>query len=228
DSEQTIDLPFVPVVPLNVTLFDDTDNDGERASSEGGVSFGGVIVEGPVRKAVRVDGRGTTVVTGLVPGEYVVRPAPAALPERYRATTEPVRVTLREGQRPSPVLVGAGAPPRQLVTTFSSGALAVFARANEKRAPAGAEVQVTALVSGAAENVALRLGTTEFPMAEERTGWVATVRIPPGTAAGPLEMQVLAVGAGSEATASVTLTVVEGAPFRFEPTRIRAERDVTL
>ena len=228
DSEQSIDLPFVPVVPLNVTLFDDTDNDGERASSEVGVSFGGVIVEGPVRRVVRVDGRGTTVVTGLVPGEYVVRPDPAALPERYRATTEPVRVTLREGQRPAPVLVGAGAPPRQLVTTFSSGALAVFARANEKRAPAGAELQVTALVSGAAEDVTLRFGTSEVPMAEERTGWVATVRIPPGTAAGPLEMQVLAVGAGSEATASVTVTVVEGAPFRFEPTRIRAERDVTL
>jgi len=228
DSEQTIDLPFVPVVPLNVTIFDDVDNDGVRAATEGGVSFAGVIVEGPVRKVVRVDGRGNTVVSGLVPGEYLVRPDPAGLPARYRATTEPVRVVLREGERPAPVVVGAGAPPRQLVTTFSSGALAVFARANEKQAPAGAEVQVTALVSGAAEAVTLRFGAVEIPMTQERTGWVATVRIPLGAPAGPLEMQVLALGAESEASGSVTVNVVSGVPFRFEPTRIRSGRNVTL
>lgn len=228
DSEQVLDQPFVPVVPLNVTLFDDADNDGARAATEGGIAFGGVIVDGPVRKMVRVDGRGNALVTGLVPGAYRVAPNPAALPARYHVTTDAVLVVLSEGQRPAPVVVGAGAPPREVVTTFASGSLAVFAKTNRAQVPAGAEVRVDALVGGAAERVTLLLGAEAIPMMQGSTGWSATVRIPSGTQPGPLAMQVRAEGGGAEAVGSTRVDVTDDAPFRLEPTRIRPGRDVPL
>lgn len=220
DSRQQVDLPFVPVSSLGVALFDDVDGDGLRSASEPGIAFGGVVVEGPVRRTIRVDGRGNATVTGLVPGAYTVAPDPSALPARYRVTTEPVSVTVREGERPSPVVVGAGAPPPERITTFAGDTLVMLARVDPSAAPAGADVTVQALVTGNATDVVVEVlanGRADGP-AGEPTGvvmatvpmvnvgsrWAVVVRLPTTLQAGPATLRVRATGPDGEAAASAS------------------------
>jgi hypothetical protein len=207
NSVQVIDLPFVPVVSLSVTLFDDLDNDGARGPDETGISFGGVIVDGPMRKEVLLDARGNAVVTDLIPGRYTVTPDPGRLPPRYRITTEPVVVVVREGERPAPVAVGAAAPPRQVVTTFEASALAVIARADKTTVAAGESLELKALVTGQADRVFARIGGVEFPLTSQGARWSGTVTVPAGTPAGPLTMEVVAEGSGESTAIGIEITV---------------------
>ncbi len=207
NTVQIVDLPFVPVASLSVTLFDDLDNDGFRGSGETGISFGGVIVDGPVRREVLLDARGNAVVTDLVPGRYTITPDPDRLPRRYRSTTEPVVVVIREGERPAPVAVGAAAPPREVVTTFTASALAVIARVDKSSVVAGEELVVKALVTGQADRVLVRIGDVEFLLDSQGSRWSGTVTVPAGTPAGPLAIEVVAEGGGVTTAASVDVTV---------------------
>lgn len=207
NAVKLVDLPFVPVASLRVTLFDDEDGDGVQSEGETGISFGGVIIDGPVRKEVALDVRGTTTVSGLVPGTYTVRPDPDRLPRRYRSTTDPVVVVIREGDQPRPVAVGAGAPPREVVTTFTASELAVIARVGKSSVVAGDDVEVTALVSGGAERVFVLLNSVEFPLERHGARWFGPVTIPPTVAAGRLALEVVAEGPSGSATAHVEVTV---------------------
>lgn len=207
DGIVEVELGLSPVVNLNVTLFDDADNDGAWGTGEGGISFGGVIIEGPVRKAVTVDARGNATVSGLVPGRYTIRPDPDRLPARYRTTTEPVVITLREGDKPAPVLVGAGAPPRQVVTTFAGGGMAIMARAVSPSTTAGADLEVIALVSGDPDQVTGYLGSHEFPLEFVGGRWGGTVHVPEGTPAGRTSVRVVAVRNEASAESSFDITI---------------------
>lgn len=228
DSRQVVDLPFVPVVSLAVTLFDDVDGDGQRSAVEAGIPFGGVLVEGAVARAVRVDIRGDAVVTGLVPGTYVVRVDPNALPARYRATTEPVHVVVREGERPAPVTLGAGAPPPEVVTTFTGTSLVMIARVDPPQAPAGAEVSVQALVTGAANDVVVEVGDTRVAMAANGSRYTAVVRLPRSLPLGPATLRLRAVGPAGEVEETVTVDVVDLPLASFDAVRVVPGRDYDL
>jgi len=208
--DQRLDLPFVPVVTLSVALFDDLDGDGLQGAGEPGLAFGGVVIEGPEERSVRLGGRGTADVTGLVPGRYTVRPDPDRLPPRYVITTEPVVVTLREGERPARVVVGAGAPPRTTLTTFSGVELALIARAEPTRAAPGADVAVQALVSGPAERVVVvSVDGSETVMTQEGSRWNAVVRLPRDAPLGSATMLVRAEAPGTQTEGRVQLTLAE-------------------
>src|SRR5690606_6480121 len=189
---------------------------GLRAADEAGIAFGGVVVNGPVRRAIRVDGRGNATVTGLVPGSYTVAPDPSALPARYRVTTEPVLVVVREGERPAPVTIGAGAPPPERVTTFTGNALVMLARVDPSVAPAGADVTVQALVTGIATDVVVEVlandrasaaGDKEagavivtVPLVNVGSRWAAVVRLPTALDVGSATLRVRATGSDGETT----------------------------
>jgi len=207
NSVQVVDLPFVPVASLSVSLFDDLDNDGLRGAGETGISFGGVIVDGPVRREVLLDARGNAVVSDLVPGRYTITPDPDRLPRRYRSTTEPVVIVIREGDRPAPVAVGAAAPPREVVTTFTASALAVIARADKSSVAAGEELLIKALVTGQADRVLVRIGGVEFLLDNQGPRWSGTVTVPAGTPAGPLPIEVVAEAGGVTTSVEIDVTV---------------------
>jgi hypothetical protein len=258
DSRQQVDLPFVPVSSLDVTLFDDVDGDGLRAADEAGIAFGGVVVDGPVRRAIRVDGRGNATVTGLVPGTYTVAPDPSALPARYRVTTEPVLVVVREGERPAPVTIGAGAPPPERVTTFTGNTLVMLARVDPSAAPTGADVTVQALVTGSATDVVVEVLANDraAAAAEEDAGvvvtvplvnvgsrWAAVVRLPSTLEIGPATLRVRATGPDGEAvpaaqvparsatqdvTQDLTLEIVDEPLFDFDAARVVPSRDFDI
>lgn len=207
NTAQLVHLPFIPVVTLSVLLFDDEDNDATRSGEEGGISFGGVIVEGPVTRAASADSRGVAVIGNLVPGTYTVRPDPNRLPPRYRQTTEPVTVTLQEGQRSVSVEVGAGAPPRQVTTTFTHGSIGVIARTNTAQVSPGGQIQVTALVSGPVERVVVQLAGQQHALTNAGGMWTGDVPIPEDAPPGRLELIVVASGADQTTSVTVDVTI---------------------
>ena len=210
DGDVRLDLPFAPSATLRVTLFDDLDGDGVRSDGEPGIAYGGVLLEGPLRLEARMDGRGSADVTGLVPGRYTVRPDPDRLPARYRTTTETVALVVREGDRPAPVQVGAGAPPPTTVTTFAGAQLAVLARAEPSRLAPGADTVVVALVNGAPERVlVVTPDGNETELVPDGTRWTATIRLPRDAPTGPTTLVVRAEAPGQRVEGHVALTLVD-------------------
>lgn len=207
NTVQVIDLPFVPVVSVSIMLFDDLDDDGMRGAGENGIAYGGVIVEGPVNHELMVDARGGIVISDLLPGRYVIRADPDRLPRRYRPTTEPITIVLREGDRPVPVTVGAGAPPREVATTFAVGSLAVIARASATSVAVGDTLELTALVTGRAERVLARLGEIEFELVDSGGRWTGTVVVPEGFAPGRTSVMVTASAGDQTATTKVEVVI---------------------
>lgn len=204
-----VDLPFVPVVNINVVVFDDADHDGVQSPNESGIAYAGVIIEGPEKRTVRVNAMGVTQVTGLLPGSYAVRPDPEQMPARYRATTDPVELVLREGDRQRTVAVGAAAPPRQVVTTFTASNLAIIGRVGVSSVVPGSELTVSALVSGQAEMVMAQIGDHVHELVQGPTGWAGVVPVPESWPEGPTVVTLRAVGAAGEATTQITVQVVE-------------------
>lgn len=207
DTVAEFDIPFVPIVTLSVRLFDDFDHDGVQSATENGISYGGVLIEGPMRRAVRLDGQGQASVTGLLPGTYRVRPDPDRLPARYNATTAPVVLQLQEGQRGASTSVGAAAPIREVVTTFTASDLAIIAMADRSSASIGDEVTITALVTGSPERVVVRIGAEEVEMTDTGGRWVGRVVIAEGTALGKLTLAVAAFRGDASVNGTVDLFV---------------------
>lgn len=207
NSVQELHIAFVPVVNVTVTLFDDVDNDGVRGAEEGGIAFGGVILDGPVTQVVRVDGRGTVTVSGLVPGRYLVTADPERLPPRYRPTGEPFVLVIREGDRPAPIFIGAGAPPREVVTTFTASSLAVIGRSDSSSVETGGELGITALVSGVPQRVTAEYGAEVVELSFENGRWTGVITIPADAQAGRAVVLVRAVNESTEATSEVAITV---------------------
>jgi len=211
DTSQVVNLVFAPVARVPVTLFDDLDGDGFRSEEEGGIAFGGVRFSGPLEFTLRMDARGTGVATGLVPGRYIVTPDADVLPQRFRATTEPVVLEVREGDRPPEIVLGAGAPPREVVTTFTSDSLAVIGRVDNRRIAAGEAIDVSALVSGNAQRVVAILGDIEVELTGQGPLWNARLVVPEGHPPGPAVVVLRAygktAGADSEAPAAAIAEV---------------------
>ncbi len=207
DSIAELDIPFVPIVTLNVRLFDDLDHDGAQGTAESGISYGGVLIDGPVRRTVRLDGQGQASVTGLLPGTYSIRADPDRLPARYSATTAPVVLELREGQRGASVALGAAAPIREVVTTFTAADLAIIAMADRSSVFVGDEVTITALVTGSPERVVVRIGSAEVELVDAGGRWVGRVVVAEGTPPGKLTLTVVATRGDASAGGSVDLFV---------------------
>jgi hypothetical protein len=206
-------LAFAPVVSMTVELFDDRDQDGIRSDGEVGIPFGGVVFEGAERRVVRTDGSGRATVSGLVTGTYVVSVSGDHLPGGYRATTDAATLTLRAGDRPDVLRLGAARPPRTMVQTFGAGSLAVMPRALQTSVARGAEVEVEALVQGDVERVVLLHAEGETGFEREGSRWRVRIQIPREIAAGPLTLSVRAEAGERSVERPVLVNVVDRPPF---------------
>ena len=207
------DLGFAPVSSLNVSLYDDTNNNGRRDADEAGIPYGGVRVEGPVSKAVRVDANGNATVSGLVSGLYTVIPNPQFLPADYLTTTTPVEVRVAVPAVPAPITVGAAIPPRAQDVTFEADNLALFANSPESTVPPGADVNLEALTQGKVDRVTARLGNLELPLQNVDGRWIAVLRLPPTTPFGATTIEVRAFAGTQQISFEVSIIVVNAPLF---------------
>ncbi len=207
------DLAFAPVSSLEVSLFDDVNNNGLRDPNESGIPYAGIKVVGPVTKAVRVDSNGNAVVSGLVDGVYAVVPDPTQLPADYRATTQPIAVTVKTPATPAAIVIGAALPPRTIVTTFESGTLAVFASSTNPRLNAGATLQLEALTQGNVERVTATLGKTVVELTKLEASWTGGLRVPLDTPIGEQTVTITAIAKdGSTATYELMVEIMAAPP----------------
>ena len=228
NERHELPLAFAPVVSLTVELFDDRDHDGVLGAGEAGIAFGGVVLDGPERRVVRTDASGRAIVSGLLTGTYAVSVSAAHLPSGYRATTEPVRVTLNPGERPAPVWLGAARPARTVVQTFSTGSLAVLPRALQTTVAPGAELALEALVQGEAERVIVAYGGGEAAFVLDGSRWRVRIRIPRKTPVGQLELEVRAEGGGTSLERPLFVNVVDRPPFAASGVVAAAGKDALV
>lgn len=221
-------LAFAPVVSLTVHLFDDVNNNQVWDEGEGGIPFGGLVFEGPERRVVRTDGAGQAIVSGIVTGLYTILVSADHLPQGYRPTTDPVQISFRPDKRPEPLLLGAARPPRDVVTTFSRGALAIMPRALTSMVPRGAELEVEVLVQGEAERLVLVHQDRVTDLLFDGRRWLTRVRIPSDTPIGPLELRVRAEGAGRQVERPLFINVIDQPPFTATSVIVAVESEAEL
>ncbi len=207
NQTETRDLAFAPVTSLEVSLFDDANNNGKRDANEIGIAYGGVRLEGPISKQVRVDGDGNATVSGLVSGLYTVVPDPRQLPEGYRSTTAPVEVTVKTPDAPAPVTVGAALPPRIQETTFEAGNLSVFANAEDTTLPAGGDLKLEALTQGKVDRVTAKLGDLEITLLLQDGRYLGTLRLPKDIGLGGQTVVVTAFSGTQQVSFEVSIIV---------------------
>lgn len=207
------DLGFAPVTSLDVTLFDDLNNNGRRDADENGIPYGGVRVEGPISKVVRVDSNGNATVSGLVSGLYTVIPNPQFLPVDYLTTTTPVEVRVTVPAVPVPVEVGAAVPPRAQDVTFEASNLALFASSPESTVPPGADVNLEALTQGKVDRVTASLAGIETPLQNVDGRWIGVLRLPAKTPFGATTIEVRAYAGTERVSFDVPIIVVDGPLF---------------
>lgn len=209
-----LDLPFQPVGSVAVFLYDDTNRNGVHDAGENGIPYGGVTLDGPVRKTVRVDAAGHALVTDLPAGIYRVTPDTAHLPTGYVATSAPLRLDLQAGAREVPVAVGAAVPAPKVITTFTQGGLSMLVNATPLYVPPGAEVALTVQANGPVDAVSATFEGASVKFHQSGNDWVARPRVPFGAAPGPVSVTVTAHAGASSVSQDVTINVVRGPAFR--------------
>ncbi len=221
-EERELDLPLAPTAQVAVWVFHDANRNGVPDPDERGIPYAGVRVEGPGgTRTVRTDAEGRVLVGGLLPGRNRFSPDPAALPARFRATGEPVELELEPGRREEVIALGAAPPPKKVATTFRPGKLAVFAHLPKPTAVPGAELEVRALVTDAAERVWAELpdGTRVVLDKTRENRYEGRIRLSRKLAPGPLSIRVVAERGGDRAETTAFATLVRGLPYRIEPRR---------
>ncbi len=205
------DLPFAPVTTLKVLLFDDTNHNGVQDPGEPSIPYGGVIINGPVKRTLRVADDGSVFIAGLPAGSYTVRPDPAFLPRQFVASLPTLRVVLNPPAKPVPVKLGAALPKKTLVTTFTPGSLGIFAFTLTPSVPPGGDLRILARTTGGADKVWLDLFGRKVELTQAQTGrWAGSLHIPADTPYGNLQALVVATNAtGQRAQVRLRITVAD-------------------
>ncbi|WP_288403420.1 hypothetical protein [uncultured Deinococcus sp.] len=210
NSVNRLDVPFAPVVRSEVLAYDDANRNGRRDEGEAALPFVGVVFSGPVVRSVQADVGGVARVATLPPGRYAISLNPAQLPEGYVATGSAAQAEFRAGERPAVTELGAAMPPRQNVTTFTAGSVAVIGRLSASPALPGSEVGVLLNVQRAAEVQVQAFGqSVTVPVQSGRAE--TKVKVPVGTAPGEYDVTVTARAGSAEKTTVLKLTVAPAA-----------------
>ncbi len=214
NQSQRRDLPFAPVVSLEVSLYDDSNNNGQRDADEDGIPYAGIRIEGPISKEAKVDGEGRVTVSGLVTGVYTVVTDSSRLPDGYRMTTALQRIEITTPNTPEAISIGAALPPRVRETTFEAGNLSVFADVQDNILPAGADLRIEALTQGNITKVTAQVGQTSIELTVSADGrYTGVLRIPTSTAIGDQIVIVTAFSGNQKSQFEVPITVVQGELF---------------
>ncbi|WP_152550523.1 SdrD B-like domain-containing protein [Deinococcus sp. RL] len=198
---------FAPVTRLEAVIFHDANRNGTQDPGENPLPYVGVVLSGPVSRQSQSDARGTVRLGGLPAGEYTLALDPTRLPEGYTPTGAAQTLALRPGEPvPAPAL-GAALPPREAVTTFVTGALAVFGRLTPSTASPGATLTVQVQTQNARSLRVEAFGQVLTPPlgAEGRTE--VPLAVPPATPPGTYDVVVTAVGEGTSRSTTLKLVV---------------------
>jgi hypothetical protein len=204
---------FAPVGNLEVLVFEDTNRNGAPDPGEPPIPYAGVSLSGPAVRAVQADSRGYARLGTLPPGTYTVALNPATLPEDYLPTTEAQRAELKIGERLPALALGAAMPPRQAVTTYTGGTLAVLGRLSSGPSAPGDNVGLTLQTQGARSVSVEVLGQTLKPPLEGNRA-LLNFKVPADTAPGSYDVRVTAVGDGGSKVLILKLLVVAGSKGR--------------
>lgn len=201
------DVAFAPVTAIEALVFHDVNRSGTLDPGEDPLPYTGVVLGGPVPRQAQAAARGTARLGGLPAGEYSLALDPARLPEGFTPTQPPQAVTLRPGERPAPLTLGAALPPREAVTTYTAGALAVFGRLLPGTAAPGTRVQVQLQTQGARDLRVEAFGQVLTPALEQGRAEVS-LTVPAGTPPGSYDVVVTVSGEGGRRTTTLKLVVV--------------------
>lgn len=221
-------LAFAPMTTLSLTLFEDSNRDGVRADGEVGIPYGGVVVEGPVVKRVHADSEGRVYVSGLVAGTYRVYANPEQLPRHFQPTQEPQTVVLEPPAKPQPIAIGAALPERNVVTTFTSGSLSLFAHPKDNTRPAGSELVIEARVQGQPQQVVAEFLGQQVALEAKGATWQAIIRIPKGTASGLVNGVVRASNGQKQVEAQFQVLINDQPPFRIQPAQLTGQEETKV
>lgn len=209
NSSNHEDVAFAPVVQSEVLIFHDENNNGQRDEGEGALPYVGVSFTGPVTRLLQADGRGYVRISTLPPGHYRVTLNPAELPEGYKPTSAGVETDLRSGEKPATIELGAAAPPRQNVTTYTSSNIALIGSLTPTTAVPGSKLKLVVRVQNAGQLKVEAFDQTYAPPVQDGRAELEFT-VPGGLAAGTYDINVVASqGSTQKAT---TLKVIVLAP----------------
>ncbi|MEX2501080.1 MAG: hypothetical protein WD336_01780 [Trueperaceae bacterium] len=208
NADYDIEVRVAPVRSARVTLFDDLNRDGVRDDGEPLLTGTGVILDGPVRRTARSGPDGVAVANRLVEGEYAVLLDATQAPDRYEATHRPT-VQIEPPGPPLQLTLGAAERPRQVVTTFSSGALAVFAQASPNRVQPGDTIQITGRTQGEPERATFDVFGERIALEPNDAGdvWTASWTVPDDAPLGRIEATVQVDRGEESMTTALPITI---------------------
>ena len=216
------DLPFNLVSSQPVTLFDDLNHNGSRDADEPGIPYGGIVIEGPVRKRIQVSADGTASISGLVSGTYTIQADNEKLPADYRALGAAISFSIDAPNTANQVVLAAALPLRAVVTTFSSSDLAILASTPNASLPAGAEVRLEVQAQGDAKSITATFAGQRVNLEGHDGQWTGILRLPENTPIGEATIEITASGsAGPNASvrSEITVNIVPGLLFTIKDSR---------
>lgn len=229
NSVQTVDLPLRTVASLTGVVFEDSDRDGQLGD-EATLPYATVVltsVEGS-RWVVRADDGGRFFFQGLAPGRYTVALDPDSLPAFFEPSTPPLELTLEPGPFPR-LALGAAPRERAMVMTHSANDMTLNATVSHMSAPPGADVRVTAEVTGSPADVAVRLNGVSTPLPATSPGvFEAFVTLP--ATLGVANLEVVASDGAREVSRSLIVLLTPGdlARVHIQPSVAEPSETVTI
>ncbi|WP_045233901.1 hypothetical protein, partial [Deinococcus pimensis] len=196
----TRDVAVSRVDSLEVSVVDDTNRNGALDADESFVPYARVTIEGPVTRTAVADRRGVVRVSGLPAGRYVVTLDPAGLPDRYEPLSAPPTVELREGERPAPVVLTAAEKPRQQISSFATGSLALLGALGDDEVDRGGSTVMRLRVQGHADDMTVEAFGRTFAVTGTGPDREATIVVPADVQPGTYEVVATARGASTVRT----------------------------
>ena len=206
NEEHHLDLRVAPVQTLRVTLFDDRDRDGEQGADEPLLSGVGVIATGPVQRTAITSPDGIAFLPRLVRGTYRLRLDPDRAPARYEVTRE-LTVAMEPPGPPPRRHAGSAEKPRQVVTTFTPGAVALFASADPSRAEPGEAIELRARTQGDPERVTVVVFGETIALEAENGRWIGSWVVPTDAPEGRFEATARAEKNGEVVETTIPITI---------------------